>query len=304
MKIKNTDIVHIFTANSGTYHLAESLKLSNTLYIVNPIFFSKHSYIKIKYYLLAQKIINFFLNGNISEISMAKSICDNASLVLPNTLEEQNIIEKGFGISNKKLFTIYNGVEKRFSKASPDLFIKKYNIKDFILHVGHFGAERKNTIKLLKALQAIDYPAVFIGNVLNNNEGRHCLNLIKKNKNFLFLNWIKHSDPILESAYAAAKVFVLPSLYETPGRAALEAGLAGSNVVITPYGGTKEYFSDLVYYMNPFSVKSIHKSIIKSINTPKSSFLRNHILKNFIWEKIAEQTKNEYIKILKNHSLS
>ena len=40
--------------------------------------------------------------------------------------------------------------------------------------------------------------------------------------------------PVLASAYAAARVFALPSWFETPGLAALEAALAGCSVVITP----------------------------------------------------------------------
>jgi len=43
---------------------------------------------------------------------------------------------------------------------------------------------------------------------------------------------------MLASAYAACDVFVLPSMFETPGIAALEAGLAGAKIVITKYGGT------------------------------------------------------------------
>ena len=49
----------------------------------------------------------------------------------------------------------------------------------------------------------------------------------------------------LASAYAAARVFALPSWFETPGLAALEAGLAGCAVAITPYGSTRDYFGDL-----------------------------------------------------------
>ena len=36
--VKNYDIVHIFNAHSGVYHFAQSLKLNNIKYIVNPIF--------------------------------------------------------------------------------------------------------------------------------------------------------------------------------------------------------------------------------------------------------------------------
>ncbi len=42
-----------------------------------------------------------------------------------------------------------------------------------------------------------------------------------------WLGRLDHHDPLLASAYAAARVFALPSWFETPGLAALEAGLAG-----------------------------------------------------------------------------
>ena len=66
-----------------------------------------------------------------------------------------------------------------------------------------------------------------------------------------WLGRLDHDDPLLASAYAAARVFALPSWFETPGLAALEAALAGCAVVITPYGSTREYFGGLVAYARP-----------------------------------------------------
>ena len=151
-------------------------------------------------------MINKILKGTLSEISMVKDVCKNSELILPNTIDEKNIIKNGMNLNSSKFRIIHNGVEKDFN-ANPDLFVKKYNISDFILHVGHIGAEKKIPLGL-KAVENIDYPCVIIGNVLNNLESRKCLDLIKSNKNILFLDWVKHSDPILESAYAACKAFV------------------------------------------------------------------------------------------------
>ena len=298
--LQNYDLVHIFNAHSGTYHLAKSLQNKNIQYLVNPIFYSKHSKNTIRLYLFLQSQINKIFKGTMSEISMVKDVCKNSQLIMPNTKSEEDIIKYGMTLNNLNFKTIHNGVEKRFFNCDPSLFIKKYNISDFILHVGHIGANRKNTLRFLKAINKIDYPVVIIGNVLNNDEGKKCLDLIHSNNNILFLDWVGHSDPILESAYAASKVFVLPSLYETPGRAALEAGLAGCNIAITQYGGTKEYFSNYVNYINPYSIQSIQKAIINGINDVKSSKLSNHINNNFLWDKIAKQIKTEYIKIINN----
>ena len=77
----------------------------------------------------------------------------------------------------------------------------------------------------------------------------------------------------------------------------MEAGLAGANIVITPFGGTKEYFQDFADYANPYSVKSIKEKIEKSLNKDKNEKLKNHIKENFLWSKIAQQTAEIYKQI-------
>ena len=72
---------------------------------------------------------------------------------------------------------------------------------------------------------------------------------------------LTHDDPLLASAYAAARVFALPCWFETPGLAALEAALAGCAVVITPYGSTREYFGDLVEYARPDRPGEIERAL-------------------------------------------
>ncbi len=294
------DLVHIFNAHSGTYHFSESLKLSGIKYVVNPIYFSKHSSSKIRLYLKAQKIVKKLLNGTLSEIAMAQEICKNAELVLPNTNNEKMLIKNGLGIVEKKLTTIPNGVEKRFLFAQPDYFKVKYKMTDFILHVGHIGANRKNTYNLLQAVLKIDHPLVIIGNVLNNSEGVKCMKIIQNASNILHLDWVDHDDDLLKSAYAACNTFVLPSKYETPGRAALEAALAGAKIVITPNGGTREYFRDMAYYCNPNSIDDIKAKITESLNDKNPGKLSAHISKNYLWDKIADQTKLVYTQLINN----
>jgi glycosyltransferase involved in cell wall biosynthesis len=98
----------------------------------------------------------------------------------------------------------------------------------------------------------------------------------------------------LFSAYAAAKVFVLPSLFETPGITALEAGMMWCNLVITKGGSTIEYFRDYALYINPLSVDDIKEKILEAYNKPRDNKLREHILNNYTWEKAAEKTLQAY----------
>ena len=298
LKIRKDNLFHLFNASVSTYSLAKNLKRYGAKYVVNPIFYSNHNAKTIKLYRNLKKPINKIFKRSMSDYDFTKYICDNSEQVLPNTSAEGKLLENGLDVDQNIIQVIHNGVEERFANGDPSLFQKKYDVKDFVLYVGHLGSYRKNGMNIIKAAQKIDTPVYILANVFDNAEGERCVEEIKKSMNITLIRWIEHYDPLLASAYAACKTFVLPSKYETPGRAALEAGLAGANIVITPNGGTKEYFLDHAEYPNPDSVNSIVKSIEKSLNKQKNDKLKKRILKKYIWEKIAENTLTIYKKVL------
>ena len=126
------------------------------------------------------------------------------------------------------------------TKALKELFLicyKKYGVKDSILNVGHIGVPRKKTLSLVRALSKINHPSVIIGRIYPSREADLCMEEGKKNKNLTIITGIDHDSPMLASAYAASRVFVLPAMYETPGIAALEAGLSGEYLFLLPISG-------------------------------------------------------------------
>lgn len=288
------DLVHLFNASVSTYPLAMNLKPYGVKYVVNPIFFSNHNAAKLRLYRTLEKPFKKFFKRSFSDYDFTSAICHEAEFVLPNTIDEGELLINGLDVAREKVKVIHNGVEKRFAKADPTYFYKQFGLKDFVLYVGHLGPIRKNGMNIIKALGNLNHPAVIIADAWQDAAGLACLEEIKKHKNILYLNWVNHEDELLESAYAACHTFILPTRYETPGRAALEAGLAGANIVITPHGGTKDYFKDYALYPDPHDVNSITKEIIKSLDKPKTEDLKNHILRNFIWEVIAKKTVEIY----------
>ncbi|MBC8526675.1 MAG: glycosyltransferase [Candidatus Cloacimonetes bacterium] len=298
LELLKADLVHLFAANIATYSLAKNLKHYGIKFVVNPIFFSGHSPTLLRIYQNFEKPFHKLFKRTYSDYSLSKQICECAELVLPNTRAEVNLISKGLRINPSKIQVIHNGVEDRFLNSDVSLFEQKYGIKDFILYVGHIGGPRKNVLSLIKALSKINHPAVIIGDIAHTKESKICLQEAKKNNNLIIIEGLSHDDPLLESAYAACDTFVLPSRYETPGRAALEAGLAGAKIVITKYGGTKEYFENMAEYVDPYSIKSIIRGIEKGLNQKKNDRLKNHIKENFIWEKIIDKTIQMYKEVL------
>lgn len=292
------DLVHIFGALPENGGIMASLHKREFPVVLSTVFYSNRHYRLIKSSIHLEKWTSVFGSGIRSDFSIKAEICRMADLLLPNTKEEAALVEKGFSILKDKIEVIHNGVETRFADANPALFTQKYGLKDFVLFAGQAGAPRKNAIRLLKAATALPAPVVIIGNLPDTEYGLKCRELAANSDNVTLIDTLAHDDELLASAYAACKVFVLPSQYETPGIAALEAGLAGANIAITAKGGTKEVFRNYAEYINPNSEISLIQAVQRSLKKPKNEDLKLHILQHFTWDKTAEKTALAYRKLL------
>ncbi|MBT6994008.1 MAG: hypothetical protein HN952_03530, partial [Candidatus Cloacimonetes bacterium] len=136
-QLGKNDLVHMFNANVGTYHMAKSLQNYGAKYVINPIFYNRHPNWKIQSYLNAENIARKFLKGILSEFQMTKDICNGAEKILPNTIAEGDILANGIGVNPQKIEVVHNGVEKRFANADAKLFYEKYGLKNFVLSVTH-----------------------------------------------------------------------------------------------------------------------------------------------------------------------
>jgi len=299
-KLNEYDIVHLVSSNFAIYNLARNLKQEKIEFIVEPIFYSQHSVSFLKFFNTLDKITRGIAKGIWFDYGFTRDICEWSIKVTPNTSEEANLISEGLSIAKEKFNIIHNGVSSRFLNADSSLFKKEYGIENFILCVGHLGPARKNVLSFFKAVAKINHPVVFIGRIIKSGETEKALEEANKNKNIKIIEAIDNNSPLLTSAYAACDTFVLPSLYETPGIAALEAGLAGAKVVITPNGGTRDYFKDMVEYVDPYSIDSIQIGIEKALNKTKNDNLKKHIGQNFLWSKIADESIKVYQEVLNN----
>ena len=298
LRSETIDLIHLFGANVGTYHLAREIHKIGIPFVVTPIFYSRHSAPFVRAVIGVNQALRSAARGLWTDYKFVRDICFWSKSVLPNTFRECRLVEKGLGVPNEKIMMVPNGVEERFYRADPALFNRTYGLENFILNVGHIGPERKNVLKLIQALKRINNPSVIIGRIEDNAYGRSCILEAKKNPRLLILDSLPYDSELLASAYAASDVFALPSQFETPGIAALEAALAGAKIVITKYGGTEEYFGSLAEYVEPTSVELIHHGILAALNREKNSALREHMRQEFLWERVAEKTLHVYERVL------
>jgi glycosyltransferase involved in cell wall biosynthesis len=288
------DIVHLFGANIGNYHLAREFHKLGVAMAISPIFFSRRSAPIIRTVVAIDGVVRKLARGTWSDFGISAEICRWAQLVLPNTSLEARVVQRGLGVDPRKIRFVPNGVESRFAQADPKLFEEKYGIKNFVLNVGHVGPERKNVFRLIQALEKVNVPSVIIGRIEDNEYGHKCVAEAKRNPRLTLIESLPNDAPLLASAYAACDVFALPSYYETPGIAALEAGLAGAKIAITRGGGTEEYFGADAEYVEPTSWELIHHGILTALNKPKSPALRERIQREYLWEKVGEKTLEAY----------
>jgi glycosyltransferase involved in cell wall biosynthesis len=285
--LKEYTFFHLFGSHVGTYHLGRSIHGLGMRLMVTPVFYSRHNPARVATAVgIAAKVRQ--RGGFWTEHMFCKELCEMAELVLPDTKDEMEMLARGFGVAREKMHELPNGVEERFAKASPDLFVKEYGLRDFVLHVGHIGPARKNVFPMLKAVKELGVQTVLIGPVSETGYARQCMKLVAETPTIKVIPGLAPDSPLLESAYAACDTFVLPSLYETPGLSALEAGLAGAKVCITRYGGTQEYFRDLATYLEPASEDSIRNAVKEALARKKDPRLREHIRENYLWSRAGE----------------
>jgi glycosyltransferase involved in cell wall biosynthesis len=286
--LKAWDWFYLVGAHVGTVHLARAVKNLGVKLAVSPVFFSRRKGTTLGWK-TAWNELWAEVGGSAAEAGYTKEICGLADLVLPNTRAEAELVSQGFGVPADKVKLVPNGCDRRFLDARPDAFVRERGKRDFVLYVGHMGLGRKNLRVLIQAMQRIERPLVIIANVLDNDYARQCREAAKQVKDCLFISALPQDSEMLASAYAACDTFCLPSRFETPGLAALEAGLAGAKIVISRYGGTREYFGDMARYVEPGDRAGLREALQASLAAPKDSRLKEHIRRNYLWSHAAQR---------------
>lgn len=300
-KFEDYDILHVFGSVKDCLGLVRTAKGKGIKIALSTVFWSdmrralrETASPKERMLLLARHAAKSFLPFL---PSARKELMELADILFPNGEGEGEQVAKYFRADKRKIFVVPNGVDESFKDASGYDFVNKYGYKDFILYVGRIEP-RKNQLNFIKALKTIDRDVVFLGGPVSDYLGYYEECRSEATDKMHFPGYIEHSSPLLASAYAASRVFALTSWFETPGLSALEAALAGTNIVITDGGCTKEYFGDMAFYAKPDDLENIRLATLAACKAPKDGRLKSHILGNYTWDKVAQRTIEGYEKIL------
>lgn len=199
------------------------------------------------------KRLSFLINPlHITMLRIEKKLFSNSKLIIAISNMVKSEIIKNYNIPDKKIKVIYNGVDfKKFSPENSKIYRseirEKYSIADdtkLILFVGS-GFERKGLKTALQAISSIQNKNQIAPTwkiklmVIGKGDVKKYQSLAVKykiNDKILFIEPQKD----IEKFYAAADIFVLPTIYDPFGNVIIEAMASGLPVITTRSSGASE----------------------------------------------------------------
>ncbi|RZN55798.1 MAG: glycosyltransferase family 1 protein [Candidatus Methanomethylicota archaeon] len=222
-----------------------------------------------------------------------------------------NEVSNFFQCPLNKIVRIYNGIDPNSLLPSNNVNRRKYaeDYEKIVLFVGRLVYEKGPHILIEAAniLRRNDIKFLFVG---EGSMKPYLLELGKKlglSEKLYFLGHIP--DDILYAIYKMASVAVFPSLYEPFGIVALEAMALGTPVIASAVGGLNEIIINGYngIKVTPGLAYELAEAIVKIIDDPSLSkkLIENakNFVKNFTWEKAAEETIKLYEEVIREYNI-
>lgn len=177
---------------------------------------------------------------------------DASAIVCVGRNEYEKVSRK---FPDKKVFYLPNGVHtSKFEHADPNAFRKAQGFDEqtsYILCLSRIDYQ-KNQLLLVRSFARFlekhpDYKLVLIGPVTVEAYQRSILSEIEKEgiqDNVIIIPGLNPNDPLLQSAYKGADMFVLPTSHEPFGIVILEAWASKTPVIATRIGGIPGFSTD------------------------------------------------------------
>jgi glycosyltransferase involved in cell wall biosynthesis len=299
-RLSEARLLHLFGMSREGLSLARAARRIGLPVVVSPIcwfepraLWSLESGVSRKLTSLVRWALRAWTGGRLPD--WRRELLTLADAVLPNSQSEARQLERLFRVAPGRIQVVPNGVSAHFAEASPNLFRSRFGSDDFVLYVGRVEP-RKNVLGLLRATRSLGLRLAVIGTsppAFAEYE-RRCRREGGDDTQTLWIGHLEHDDPLLASAYAAARVFALPSWFETPGLSSLEAASAGTPVVTTPYGCTRDYFGDLVRYARPHDQMELERALEETWQEGANPRLSRLVVSRYLWPVAAQRTAEVY----------
>lgn len=274
------DLLHIFSVcNSMEFYVDWAIR-NKVPYVVSPILWPNERY-------------------SDDESHRLRHIFNNAKYILPNSISEKSRIVTNLAIHDRGQFVkIINGIEpEKFLELNRNASLIDDNLVVSIANIDR----RKNHLILAEACKRTDKKLILAGRIRDVN---YFEEIISRYAGVVsYVGPIENSSEQHLNLLQKASIFALPSLCETPGIAAIEAGASAVPVLLTQIGAGPEYFGEHAVYCDPLSVESICDGLI--ILTNQSAIISKDgrdCFASYTWGLAAEQTFRVYQQVIEQEN--
>src|ERR1700689_946839 len=248
---------------------------------------------------------------------LTKQVLRGASRIFAVSNFTKIEIEKLFGIPAERIEVIYNAIDERFlhghaNPADRQLIAERYQVNyPFLLYAGRISPH-KNVVRMIEAFSALktelekeqllpDLKLIIIGDdVSGNPDLRRTVVRSGVQNDVRFLGFVPIEG--LRTFYAAAKIFVFPSLYEGFGLPPLEAMAHGTPVVTSNVSSLPEVVGNAAVLVHPENVfeimRALHRVLVDQPLREKMKERSCRQATKFSWEKSVLRIMEVYREVL------
>ena len=296
-QLEDVDICHIFSIDSSCIYHAERARDMGVPVVVSPVFnaFGGGRWVLRLKMQLAKTVPGFY-----SDLRRAGKMLECAKRVIALNEKERNSITQDLGVSPALCEIIPNGLSLKGINVDPALFQQTFGVEDFILQVGSIDPN-KNQLRTIKAAKKLGKKLVIVGQAAPSQ--REYLKECKKVADgaVVFTGYIDNSDPLLASAYAGARVFVLPSFKEVMPLVLYEAANAGCSLVVSESVPVDLVLRDCVTRFNPSSVDAIADAIMATFRREEDRLeLPGLVASMHGWNDVATSLISVYSRLIES----
>jgi glycosyltransferase involved in cell wall biosynthesis len=239
-----------------------------------------------------------------------RSVVKRATHIIADSEFTRQEIVDLLGVSPTMVTTIHLGVDNQFrdydeSECLDVLSKHGLSYNAFCLVVATIEP-RKNFERLLRAFEMLptdvrrSYPLVVAGGEGWLSASNHAaIDQLAHRGELVKLGYVAEAD--LPKLYAAAAVFVYPSLYEGFGLPVLEAMASGTAVLSSKSSSIPEVAGDACLLVDPYSVEEISDGLRQMLDNPerRSQWAQAGLVRarEFTWQKCVDQTIDIYEKL-------
>jgi glycosyltransferase involved in cell wall biosynthesis len=227
--------------------------------------------------------------------------CRRATHIIAVSEHTRRDLIEVYGITPEKITVIPEAADARFGPVTEealDLARVSYGLPErYLLCVGTIEP-RKNLERLLAAWEPLYLareapPLVIVGRRGWLNEGFFAaLERSPARDGVIFPGWMQDGD--LPAVYAAAQLFIFPSIYEGFGLPVLEAMACGAPVVCSNATSIPEVAGDAALLFDPFEPDAIRETMRTALaDDALRESLRQRGYRRaakFSWERAADET--------------